>query len=175
VNLATCQCGQVTMALSGAPFLSAICCCESCRAAGLAFAEQAPDAPSVVDPDGGTAYGLYRKDRARIVSGSEHLDARRLTPTSPTRRMVAACCGTPMFLDFTPGHWLSVYRDRIPDPPPLEMQVMTGDLPAGTRPSGALPSYPGRPGKFLFRILAAWAAMGFRRRGVAGSQRFIAS
>ena len=34
-----------------------------------------------------------------------------LRDESSTRRVVASCCASPMFLDFKKGHWLSVYRN----------------------------------------------------------------
>ena len=160
---AACQCGRTTIEIVGAPIVSTVCCCESCRTAGRQM-EQEPGAPSVVRPDGGTAYCLYRKDRVRVASGGEALQEHRLTPQSPTRRVVAACCNSPMFLDFTSGHWLSVYRDRMPDPaPPLDMRVNTKDLPAGAAFADDLPTYPTFPPRFMVKLLSAWAAMGFRR------------
>jgi hypothetical protein len=164
---ASCACGQVTLEASGAPILSAVCYCESCRSAARQF-EQAPGAPSVVGADGGVDYCLFRKDRVRIVRGGEHLRAHRLTEASATRRVVAACCNAPMFLDFTSGHWLTLYRDRLPgDAPPLEMGVMAKDRSAGPTRPGSPPTYPTHPASFMIKLLAAWAAMGFRRPKVS--------
>ena len=159
----TCTCGQVALEATGAPILTAACYCESCRLAARRF-EQAPGAPSVLNADGGVNYSLFRKDRVAVVQGASQLQAHRLTESSPTRRVVAACCNAPMFLDFTSGHWLSLYRDRLPESaPPVEIAVMTGDLsPGDARPSG-LPTYSARPPRFMFRLLASFAAMGFRR------------
>ena len=37
-----------------------------------------------------------------------------------------------MFLDFTKGHWLSMFRNRFPTgAPPLEMRVMTKERRVG--------------------------------------------
>jgi len=75
----------------------------------------------VVAEDGGTDYVLYRKDRIRCVRGGDLLEEGRLKPDSPTRRMFAPCCNTAMFVDVTVGHWLTLYRDRVPGdmtPPP---------------------------------------------------------
>jgi len=167
IRRAACACGQVTLEVAGPPILSAVCYCTSCRSAARQF-EQAPGAPSVLNRDGGVEYCLYRKDRVTIVRGGAHLRAHRLTAASPTRRVVAACCNAPMFLDFTAGHWLTLYRDRLAgDAPPLEMGVMAKDLPAGTvRPDG-LPTYPARPARFMVRLLASWIAMGFHRPRLA--------
>lgn len=159
---AACQCGQVALEIAGPPILSTICCCESCRAAGRAF-EEAPGAPPVVRPDGGVAYCLYRKDRLRVAEGGGRLRETRLTRDSPTRRVVADCCATPMFLDFTKGHWVCVYRERVPDAPPPEMRVMAKDAPAGTRFDDGVPTYPTAPGRFMARLLASWLQMGLKR------------
>ncbi len=160
---AVCTCGEVTLEVVGAPILSAVCYCESCRSAALQF-ERAPGAPPVLNGDGGVDYCLFRKDRVRIMGGAEHLRAHRLTGASATRRVVAGCCNAPMFLDFTSGHWLTLYRDRLGEhAPPLEMGVMAKHLPADPVRANGLPTYPARPAKFMIKLLAAWAAMGFRR------------
>jgi hypothetical protein len=162
-NAAVCQCGETAIELAGAPFESLTCYCESCRTAARGF-ERAPGAPRTLTADGGVDYCLYRKDRVKIARGAQHLREHRLTPGSPTRRVVASCCGAPMFLDFTPGHWLSIFRDRLPAPAPAPpMAVMTKDRPEGPPPSGPIPAYAARPPAFMFKLLAAWAAMGLRR------------
>ncbi len=160
---ATCPCGQTSLELLGAPILSATCYCESCRTAGRQL-EEAEGAPPVVRADGGVDYCLYRKDRVRVVTGGAHLSERRLAPASPTRRLVATCCHAPLVLDFTPGHWLSVYRDRIDgEVPAPEMAVNTEDAPEGTELPEGLPAHPRTPARFLLKLLGAWVAMGFRR------------
>jgi hypothetical protein len=69
-----------------------------------------------------------------------------------------------MFLDFTKGHWLSMYRNRFPaDAPPLKMRVMTRDRRDGVALADDLPNYGGYCGKFMLRLVAAWIAMGLRR------------
>ncbi len=166
-NTAVCRCGETTIALAGDPILSAICYCESCRTAGRGF-ERDLGSPRTVTADGGVAYCLYRKDRVKIAHGAQHLKEYRLKPQSPTRRVVASCCGSPMFADFTPGHWLSMFRDRLSGPAPEpQMRVMTRDRPEGAALSDALPAYATQPPGFMIKLLAAWAAMGFRRPKVA--------
>jgi hypothetical protein len=156
-----CQCGRVATTLTGKPILHAMCYCTSCRTAGLAF-DQEPGAPSIVDAGGGTDLVLYRKDRVGRFTGGELLREHRLTPNSSTRRVVATCCNTPMFLDFTKGHWLSLYAGRLSGTPPLDMRIMTVDrLDKSALPDDA-PSYPTRSAGFMMKLMAAWAAMGFR-------------
>lgn len=165
---ASCHCGQTVIELIGEPIISAVCCCEDCRRAGRQM-EQAPGAPAVIGPDGGVAYCLWRKDRVRIASGTSHLREQRLKPSSPTRRVVAACCSSPMFADFTKGHWLSLYRDRLgADAPALQIRVMAKDAPEGAGAKGDIPTYPKYPPAFMIKLLGAWAAMGFRRPKIAG-------
>src|SRR5882762_893181 len=96
--------------------------------------------------------------------GQEDLEEHRLKPDSPTRRVVATCCNSPMFLDFTKGHWLSIYRKRFPtDAPPLELRLMTKERRVGVELADDLPNYGGRSGKFMLKLIAAWIAMGLRR------------
>ena len=165
---APCRCGEVRLELVGTPILRGICYCASCQEAGRWY-QAAPGAAPVLAEDGGTDYVLYRKDRVRCVHGGERLEERRLKPESPTRRMVARCCNTAMFLDFTKGHWLTVYRGRLPDGmPPATMRMMTAERPAGVVLPDDMTNYPGHSGKFMLKLLGAWLAMGFRRPTVAG-------
>src|SRR5690606_22558689 len=98
----TCRCGQVRLEVTGAPMVSAECCCNSCRRAAARF-EQLPGAQPVLGPHGTVRYELYRKDRVRFVSGQEQMRAFRLKPNSPTRRVVAGCCNTPPFAEVQGG------------------------------------------------------------------------
>ena len=165
---ASCRCGAVRLEMTGAPIVRASCYCASCQAAGRRI-EQLVGAPPVLAADGGTDLVLYRKDRVRCGQGGERLEAHRLKPDSPTRRMVATCCNSAMFLDFTKGHWLSVYRARIAEAvPPLKMRVMTADRREGVVLPDDAPNYPGHAGRFVGRLLGAWLAMGFRVPKVAG-------
>lgn len=164
---ARCRCGQVRFALQGAPILHAACYCVSCRNAGRGF-ERTLNSPPVVAKDGGTDFVLYRKDRASQVAGIGRLGEHRLKADSPTRRMIATCCNTPLLLEFTKGHWLSFYRGCLPEQiPALEMRVMTKDRPAAVTLPDDVPNHPTHPGKFMWRLLSSWAAMGFRKPPVA--------
>ena len=160
---ASCQCGAVTLELTGKPIIAATCYCHSCQAAGAAF-DALPSAPGVLRTDGGTPYLLVRKDRIAWLSGSDKLDEHRLKPDSPTRRFVSRCCNSPIALEFTKGHWLSVYSGRIAaeDRPAAEMRTMVNDRREGVELSDDIPNYASPSGKFMWRLLTAWAAMGFR-------------
>jgi hypothetical protein len=99
--------------------------------------------------------------------GLEYLEEHRLKPESPTRRVVATCCNSAMFLDFTKGHWLSMYRNRFPSgAPPLEMRVMTKDRRAGVELADDVPNYSTFSVKLVLRLLAARIAMGLRRTDI---------
>jgi hypothetical protein len=157
----SCRCGQVELTAVGAPIVAATCHCGSCQRAAAAFAAL-PGAPQVLNAEAGTEFELYRKDR---VSGirAEQLRGHRLAPDAPTRRVLARCCDSPMFLEFKGGHWLSVYRDRfVGDAPPIEMRVMTREKPSGVTLSGHVPVFKTHSVSFMWRLLTAWAAMGFR-------------
>jgi len=160
---ATCLCGKMKFEAVGSPILTGTCYCTSCQQAGHQL-EQLAGAPPLLDPDGGTSMILYRKDRVRCVTGQQCLEEHRLKPESATRRVVATCCNSAMFLDFTKGHCLSMFRNRFTtDAPPLEMRVMTAERRAGVVLADDVPNYPRHSSKFMLKLIAAWIAMGFRR------------
>jgi hypothetical protein len=168
VTTITCACGAVCLEAVAAPMMSVICHCTSCRTAGRQFDARSPVAP-IVDAGGGTPVVLWRKDRLKCVRGCERLEAHRLAAESPSRRMVASCCETPMFGDFTKGFWVSIYRDRIADAPTPSMRVMTSDAPENLAlPDDGLPRFRSRPATFMFKLLTTWATMGFRSPKIAG-------
>ena len=171
-HLSRCRCGKVKLVAIGRPILTNTCYCASCQEAGRRF-EQLASAPPVLNPDGGTDFVLYRKDRVECAMGQEYLEEHRLRPDSPTRRVVATCCNSAIFLDFTKGHWLTMYRNRFPtEAPPLEMRVMTHERRGGVELADDLPNYSGHSGKFMLRLISAWIAMGFRRPKISlGSVR----
>jgi hypothetical protein len=123
----------------------------------------------IVDASGGTALVLWRKDRVLCFAGCERLEARKLTPDSPTRRMVASSCDAPMFLDFSKRFWLSVFRTRVDDAPPPSIHAMTVDQQEGIAlPDDGLPCVRKHSGAFMLKLLATRASTGFRRPKVAG-------
>ena len=165
---ATCRCGKVELQITGEPILRGICYCRSCQQAGRIH-QAKTNADAVLAGDGGTDYVLYRKDRVCCIRGGELLEERRLKPDSPTRRMFARCCNTAMFLDFTKGHWLTIYRARLPgDIPPATMRMMTSERPEGAALANDTANYPRHSGQFMLKLLRAWIAMGFRRPTVEG-------
>jgi hypothetical protein len=112
---------------------------------------------------------LYRKDRIHFVQGSELLKEHRLKSQSPTRRVVATCCNTPMFMDFTKGHWLSLYSClwKAEAMPHIEMRTMTMDALDGAKLSDDVPNPKTHTVSFFVKLLGAWVAMGFKVPRVA--------
>ena len=160
---ARCSCGSVELEAVGTPIMSVACYCESCQE-GSRQIEALPKGRPISDPDGGTAYVLYRKDRAAYTKGTSLLRGYKLRDESPTKRVVAACCNSPMFLEFEKGHWLSVYRTALRgDLPPLEMRVHTKSKPKGSALPNDIPNYQGYSARFMAKLFAAWIAMVLRR------------
>ncbi len=155
-----CSCGQTALALTGAPILTAACHCQSCRTAAAQLAAL-PGATPVTDAQGGTPFVLWRKDRALVLRGAGHLREHRLRKGG-TRRVVAACCNAPLYLEFKGGHWLSVYAARFAPPPPVEMRTMLIDAEPGSIPDDGIPGAKRQSARFMLRLLGAWAATGFR-------------
>ena len=137
---ARCKCGQVELKLSGDPIATTVCHCSSCQTAGKLL-DELSGATRVLDAGGGTAFVIFRKDRLRCKSGGARLAEHRLKPDSATRRVVATCCNTAMFLDFTKGHWVSVYEGRLDLHPEAKIK---------------------KSGYFVPRLILAWVAMKFR-------------
>lgn len=160
----TCACGAVEMEVSGAPFLSTECLCTSCRTSAEVM-EALPGAPRLRAASGGTRTEMYRKDRVRCTKGAEHLREFRLNKQTKTRRVVATCCNTPVFLDFTEGHWIDLYAPlwRERPLPPLEMRTMASDLPDASGLPNDVPNHKTHSAGFFVRLIGAWAAMGFKR------------
>ncbi len=167
-----CACGQVRITVDRDPILSVECCCTSCRTAGGVM-ERLPGAARIVGPNGTTHLVLYRKDRIHFTKGTALLKEYRLTPESPTRRIVAICCNTPIGLDFTKGHWLSFYSClwSAHALPSVQMRTMTGDVLEGTILSDNVANHKRYAFSFFAKLMRAWVAMGFKmpKVGVNGT------
>lgn len=160
-----CRCGAVSLEVRGPQIASVECLCASCQAAGRTLGGL-PDAAPVLDSKGATPFVMHRKDRVAITAGQDKLRAYRLPGSASTRRVLATCCNTPVFLEFTAGHWLSLYAALWPEAirPAVEMRTMTGsrdDLPRD------VPNLRTHSLGFYARLFSAWAAMGFRKPKLA--------
>nr|WP_246733044.1 hypothetical protein [Rhizobium laguerreae] len=135
----TCACGTFHLDVRGAPIISAECHCKNCSdAAGRLESLPLPEAIRTIH--GGTRYVLYRKDRISLLAGTENLREFRLGPNASTRRVLASCCNTPIFLEFKGGHWLSLYGNlwKQDELPPLQLRTMTQNaLDRARVPDGA--------------------------------------
>ncbi|MBS0471045.1 MAG: hypothetical protein JSR60_08245 [Proteobacteria bacterium] len=162
--IAGCACGRVEVTAKGPPIVSSVCYCDDCQK-GAAQIEALPNAGAVRDPDGGTAYILYRKDRIACSKGADMLKPYKLKDTSITNRVVATCCNTAMFVNFDKGpHWVSAYRARFRgELPPLQFRMCTKFKPEGAVLPNDVPQSPGYPFGLIVRLLASRAAMIFGR------------
>lgn len=163
VRRASCACGGVRCEGMGKPIFSGVCYCRDCQEGGRRIG-RLPRAPAVLDADGGTAYLTYRDDRFRCTSGADLLRGCKLTDGAPTRRFVASCCNSAMYLKFAPGHWVSAYRKRFEgELPPIEARSMTKERLALTPLPADAPSYRGFPPKLIGRLLTSRLGMVFAR------------
>jgi hypothetical protein len=158
-----CACGQTRLELQGNPILVSECLCNSCRAAADRLATL-PGAKNTLTPYHATPTAEYRKDRVRILSGTENLKEFRLSPTAGSRRVVATCCNTPVFLEMKGAHWISLYLHLWPEEtkPRAELRTMTGDLADRSGLPADIPNLKTHTVAFYAKLLAAWIAMGFR-------------
>jgi hypothetical protein len=163
IREASCRCGRVRFRAEGAPIVVLVCYCEDCQAGGRLL-EARPGAGAVLEPDGGTAYLVYRDDRFACSEGGELLVDHRLTPMAPTRRVTASCCNAALFVKFDKGHWVSAYRGRfVGDPPPVELRTQTKHRRAAEPLPDDAPSAAGFGPTLLGRLLKARLAMALGR------------
>ena len=164
VTTARCSCGGVELQGIGAPIVSAACYCDDCQS-GARQSGALLNSPPVQEPDGGTKYALYRKDRINCSQGAQLLEGYKLTKESATNRVVATCCNSGMYLSFDRGpHWLSLYRARLQgNIPPLQMRIQTTFKPENGNISGDVPSYSTFPVTFVAKLVASKIAMLLRR------------
>jgi len=163
-HVAHCRCGAVEVAAWGAPIMVNACYCDDCQAAAERLAASAGSAPAA-SGDGGAEFMVYRRDRLACTRGAERLQAMRLSEATKTRRMIAGCCATPMYLAFDDQRpWASAYRANFgADAPPVEMRICTRFRRSEAKVADGLPSHPGYPPALFLRILAAWPRMLFSR------------
>jgi hypothetical protein len=161
---AHCRCGAVEVAAWGEPIIVTACYCDDCQAAAQRLAVSSNSLPAA-SADGGTEFMLFRRDRIACTRGADRLQATRLTGSSKTRRMIAGCCATPMYLAFDDKRpWVSAFRASFgADAPPVEMRICTRFRRSEKKTDDGLPSHPGYPPAMIMRILAAWPLMLFSR------------
>lgn len=162
-QIVTCKCGHVKLQVDGSHIASVECLCDSCRKAGKTLSSL-PGAGDILDGKGATRMVMHRKDRVQFLSGKELLREYRLSPEAATRRVVATCCNTAVFLDVKGGHWFSLYARLWPEGtlPPLELRTMVGDLDDPSVVPEDVPNLKTHSLGFYWRLVSAWACMGFR-------------
>jgi hypothetical protein len=159
-----CACGRTRLEVTGTPILVSECLCNSCRLAAARLATR-PGGRSPLTPYGATPCAEVRKDRGRIVAGLETLCEFRLTPTSGTRRVVATCCDSLVFLEMKGAHRLSLDLDLRPAatrPRPV-LRTMAADIADRSSLPNDLPNLDRHSVRFYAKRFGAWVAMGFRK------------
>lgn len=161
---ARCSCGSVEIEVFGTPITCVVCYCDSCQK-GSGQIEALAKADPILDPDGGTAYILYRKDRIKYSKGAELLKSYKIEEKSPTSRVVATCCNTAMVMRFDDArHWVPVYRARLQgDIPPLQWRICTKFKPENARIPTGIPSSAMYPPGFAWKLLMSKLSMLLRR------------
>ena len=159
-----CACGQVEILLVGKPILTTVCHCDDCQRASAEL-EQLPNAPRILDKAGGTAYVMQRRDRVSCTKGNTNLVDHRIEGEQSTKRVLASCCNSPMYLDFEKGHWLSLFRDRWgPLAPPVQMRVQTKYVKDPLSIPHDVPSSRSYPFAFIFGLISSKIAMDMTKK-----------
>jgi hypothetical protein len=159
-----CVCGQVAYEVIGAPITSVICYCDDCQEGGRQI-QSLPHAISVQDPDGGTAYLVYRKDRVTCLKGTSLLRHHKIRADSATNRVIAICCNSAMLLTFDDNkHWVDLYRSRWRnDVLPVQMRICTRFKPDGRTIPTDVPCYSRYPMSLIMKLVLARIAMSLHR------------
>jgi hypothetical protein len=162
--VAHCRCGAVKIGAWGEPIIVSACYCDDCQAAAQRLAASANMALAASD-DGGSEFMVFRRDRIACTRGAENLEAMKLTAASKTRRMIAGCCATPMYVGFDDKKpWVSAFRASFgADAPPVEMRICTRFRRAEDKAKDDLPEHAGYPAAMILRVLAVWPRMLFSR------------
>ena len=163
-HVAHCQCGAVEISAWGQPMMVNACYCDDCQTAAQRLAASA-NSGRVSSVDGGTEFMVFRRDRIACTRGANRLQAMRLTAPSKTRRMIASCCATPMYMAFDDKRpWVSAFRSPFgADAPPVEMRICTRFKRSEVEAEDGLPSHPGYPPAMMIRILAVLPFMLFSK------------
>ncbi|RUO29559.1 hypothetical protein CWE14_13945 [Aliidiomarina soli] len=158
-TIVQCACGSVEIEVAGVPILGAACYCDDCQE-GARQLEALPGASPIMGPDGGTDLLLFRKDRVQCSKGIALLRDYRINDDSPTRRVVATCCNSAMFVDFQKGHWFSFFRARFgSDAPPIQVRIQTKYRPDNSSVVSKVPEFKSYPLKFIAKLMAARLGM----------------
>ena len=141
--VARCQCGAVELSAWGRPIMVNACYCDDCQTAARRLSASA-DSGRASRVDDGTEFMVFRRDRIACTRGADRLQAMRLTGSSKTRRMIASCCATPMYMAFDDKRpWVSAFRAPFgADAPPVQMRICTRSKRSTKRSKPACPAIP---------------------------------
>ena len=155
-----CACGKVEYEAIEPAILSVVCYCDDCQA-GARRIEVLPNAPPVLDADGGTACVLYRKDRVRCTQGAERVTKLKLRDGTATNRLVATCCNSGLAMSFDDSkHWMPLFRARFRGPVrPLDLRICTRFAPDPGKIPHDVPAHKGFAFSLLWKLLGARLAM----------------
>lgn len=158
--IARCSCGNVEFEAIGTPITIVACYCDDCQE-GSRQIDALPNALPVLEPDGGTTYVLYRKDRVKCSKGTGLLMNHKIKEKSATNRVVATCCNSAVLMKFDDArHWVPGYRARFQGhAPSLQMRICTKFKPENSSIPNDVPSHSGYPFKFMAKLVAAWIPM----------------
>jgi hypothetical protein len=159
-----CACGQVAVEAIGTPITSVICYCDDCQEAARQI-RSLPNAAAIQEPDGGTAYVVYRKDRVTCLKGASLLSPHKIRDKSATNRVFATCCNSALFMNFDDSkHWVDIYRSRCRGAvPPVQMRICTRFRAAGCTIPADVPGYSRYPMSLLMKLILAKVAMLIQR------------
>lgn len=158
---ATCACGAVEVTLDAAPIAALSCCCDDCQAAATRL-EALPGAPRFREPCGGTPAVLFPKAALKVTRGGDRLAAHRLSERSRTRRMVATCCNSFLYVTFDRGpFWVDVVSARLEDAPAPRWRIQTRFCPQP--PPQDLPNHAKYPQGLVWRLALAGVLAGLPR------------
>ncbi len=162
-HIATCTCGAVEITLDAAPIAALSCCCDDCQAAAVEL-EALPGAPGFREPCGGTPAVLFSKSALKVTRGRDKLTAHRLRPDARTKRMVAGCCNSYLYVAFDRGpFWVDVVSARLKgDAPAPRWRIQTRFLAAP--PPDDIPNHPKYPQGLIWRIALAGVLAGLPGR-----------
>jgi hypothetical protein len=163
-HVAQCRCGAVEIGAWSEPLVVTARYCDDCQAASERLAVSS-NSPPLASPDSGTEFMVFRRDRIACTRGAENLEAMRLTAATKTRRMVAGCCATPMYVSFDDKRpWVSAFRASFgADAPAVQMRICTRFRRAEDKAKDDVPEHTGYPAAMILRVLAVWPRMLFSR------------
>ena len=160
MTVLACACGKVEYEATEPAILSVACYCDDCQEGGRRI-EALPNAPPVLDADGGTACVLYRKDRVRCTHGAELVTKLKLREKTATNRLVATCCNSALAISFDDSkHWMPLFRSRLRGGArPLDMRICTKFARDPDRIPKDVPAHRSFAFSFIWKLLGVWFAM----------------